>query len=240
MSGAVRRDGAAPPSVQRQRVRQGCFCRDHRSSSPSASRSARPCAGAGLRSAVRTSASWTRPTSTPVRLDSVARATSSPAIIAALSPTRRPNRCPPVVMGVPTRGRSRILDQGAHARLSCTPGSPARRSMTDRPRLLQRSDWASHPTLWKGHVEGLTLGTNVTILFYSTVEVGRGPVWPRGSRALHHRRDPDRSGGWTDRLRSRGRPAQIPQSRSRAAGTTDIHVSDRWIQTDLDDPEATS
>ena len=50
--------------------------------------------------------------------------------------------------------------------------------MTDRrPRLLQRSAWASHPTLWKGHVEGLTLGTNETVLFYSTEEVGRGPSW---------------------------------------------------------------
>ena len=67
--------------------------------------------------------------------------------------------------------------------------------MTERqPRLLQRSDWASHPTLWKGHVEGIALGTNVTILFYSTEEVGRGPLWhvhpydeihlPRGSRAV--------------------------------------------------------
>jgi len=50
--------------------------------------------------------------------------------------------------------------------------------MTERsPRLLQRSEWASHPTLWKGHVEGHTLGTGVTVLFYSTEEVGRGPAW---------------------------------------------------------------
>ena len=49
--------------------------------------------------------------------------------------------------------------------------------MTDRqPRLLQRNEWASHPTLWKGHVEGITLGTNVTVLFSSTEEVGRGPI----------------------------------------------------------------
>ena len=49
--------------------------------------------------------------------------------------------------------------------------------MTDRlPRLVQRSEWASDPTLWKGRIEGRSLGTNVTILFYSTEEVGRGPV----------------------------------------------------------------
>ena len=123
--------------------------------------------------------------------------------------------------------------------------------MTDRqPRLLQRSEWASHPTLWKGHIEGFTLGTNVTVLFYSTEEVGRGPVWHvhpydevfiirRGSRPLHRRRNPDRSRGRSDRLR----PANIPHKFHNVGpgrlDTTDIHVSDRWIQTDLDDPEVT-
>ena len=71
--------------------------------------------------------------------------------------------------------------------------------MTTRsPRLLQRSDWASHATLWKGRVEGHTLGTGVTVLFYATEEVGKGPAWhvhpydeilhhPGGPGPLHRR-----------------------------------------------------
>ena len=124
--------------------------------------------------------------------------------------------------------------------------------MTERqPRLLQRSDWASHPTLWKGHVEGVTLGTNVTVLFYSTEEVGRGPVWHvhpydevfiiREGRALF-------TVGETRIEAEAGQfvfgPANVPHKFHNVGpgrlDTTDIHVSDRWIQTDLDDPEASS
>ena len=124
--------------------------------------------------------------------------------------------------------------------------------MTERrPRLLKRTDWASHPTLWKGHVEGVTLGTNVTVLFYSTEEVGRGPVLHvhpydeifviREGRALF-------TVGETRIEAEAGQivfgPANIPHKfhnlGPRRLDTTDIHVSDRWIQTDLDDPDAKS
>ncbi len=44
-----------------------------------------------------------------------------------------------------------------------------------QPRILSRADWASHPELWKGHVEGHSLGTGVTVLFYATEEIGAGP-----------------------------------------------------------------
>jgi mannose-6-phosphate isomerase-like protein (cupin superfamily) len=120
-----------------------------------------------------------------------------------------------------------------------------------RPRLLQRSEWASHPTLWKGHVEGITLGTNITVLFYSTEDVGRGPVWHvhpydeifiiREGRALF-------TVGETRIEAEAGQivfgPANIPHKfhnlGPRRLDTTDIHVSDRWIQTDLDDLDAKS
>jgi mannose-6-phosphate isomerase-like protein (cupin superfamily) len=122
--------------------------------------------------------------------------------------------------------------------------------MTDRlPRLLQRAEWATHPTLWKGHVEGHTLGTGVTVLFYSTEEVGKGPLWHvhpydeifviREGRALF-------TVGETRIEAEAGQivfgPANVPHKfRNLGPGrldTTDIHVSDRWIQTDLEDPEA--
>jgi mannose-6-phosphate isomerase-like protein (cupin superfamily) len=124
--------------------------------------------------------------------------------------------------------------------------------MSDRlPRLIRRSDWASHPTLWNGHIEGHTLGTGVTVLFYSTEEVGRGPrlhVHPydeifiiREGRALF-------TVGGTEIEAEAGQivfgPANIPHKfRNLGPGrldTTDIHVSDRWIQTDLDDPDTGS
>ena len=97
----------------------------------------------------------------------------------------------------------------------------------------------------------LTLGTNVTVLFYSTEEVGRGPVWHvhpydeifiiREGRALFT----------VGETRIEAEAGQIvfgprtSRTSSTTSGpgdldTTDIHVGDRWIQTDLDDPEATA
>jgi mannose-6-phosphate isomerase-like protein (cupin superfamily) len=120
---------------------------------------------------------------------------------------------------------------------------------TREPRLLRRKDWASHPSLWKGRVEGVSLGTGVTVLFYATDEVGRGPVLHvhpydelfivRTGRALF-------TVGDTRIEAEAGEivfgPANVPHKfRNLGPGrleTTDIHVSDRWIQTDLPDPDA--
>ena len=121
--------------------------------------------------------------------------------------------------------------------------------MTARsPRLLQRSDWASHDVLWKGHVEGRTLGTDVTVLFYSTEEVGRGPLWHvhpydeifiiREGRALFT--------VGTEKIEAEagqivfgpaGMPHKFKNLGPGRLDTVDIHVSDRWIQIDLEDPE---
>jgi mannose-6-phosphate isomerase-like protein (cupin superfamily) len=121
--------------------------------------------------------------------------------------------------------------------------------MTDKkPRVLNRADWASHPELWKGRVEGHTLGTAVTVLFYATEEVGVGPKWHvhpydeifiiRQGRALFT--------VGTEKFECEAGqvvfgPANVPHKfKNLGPGvleTTDIHVSDRWIQTDLPDPE---
>ena len=122
--------------------------------------------------------------------------------------------------------------------------------MIDRsPRLLDHSEWSSTPDLfWKGHVEGRTFGTGVTVLFYSTDAVGRGPAWHvhpydeifiiREGRALFtvgERRIEARAGQIVFG------PAEMPHKfHNLGPGrleTTDIHVSDRWIQSDLPDPE---
>ena len=88
-------------------------------------------------------------------------------------------------------------------------------------------------------------------MFYSTDDVGRGPVWHvhpydeifiiREGRALF-------TVGETRIEAEAGQivfgPANIPHKFHNLGpvrlDTTDIHVSDRWIQADLHDPEAKS
>jgi mannose-6-phosphate isomerase-like protein (cupin superfamily) len=118
-----------------------------------------------------------------------------------------------------------------------------------KPRVLDRAEWATHPDLfWKGHVEGYTLGTGATVLFYSTEEVGGGPKWHvhpydeifiiREGRALFT------VGG--ERFEcEKGQvvfgPAHVPHKFVNLGPgrleTTDVHVTDRWIQCNLPDPE---
>jgi mannose-6-phosphate isomerase-like protein (cupin superfamily) len=116
------------------------------------------------------------------------------------------------------------------------------------PRVLDRADWATHPSLWKGRIEGQSLGTGVTILFYATEEVGVGPrlhvhdydeiFIVREGRALF-------TVGEERLVAEAGQvvfaPAGLPHKfRNLGPGrleTTDIHVSDRWVQTNLPDPE---
>ena len=51
--------------------------------------------------------------------------------------------------------------------------------------LVSRADWSSDSRvywpapahLWNGVVDGERFGTGVTVLFYSTEEVGKGPKW---------------------------------------------------------------
>jgi mannose-6-phosphate isomerase-like protein (cupin superfamily) len=115
------------------------------------------------------------------------------------------------------------------------------------PRLVKRRDWASDPGLWKGRLEGSSLGTAVTVLFYATEEVGRGPGWHvhpydeifivREGRALFTVGESRIEAAAGDIVFG---PAGVPHKfRNLGPGrleTTDIHVNDRWIQSDLIDP----
>lgn len=118
-----------------------------------------------------------------------------------------------------------------------------------KPRVLNRSDWATHPDLfWKGHVEGQTLGTSVTVLFYSTEEVGVGPKWHvhpydeifviREGRALFTVGDQkfECEAGQVV-FGPAGVPHKFVNLGPGRLETTDIHVNDRWIQTNLPDPD---
>jgi len=47
--------------------------------------------------------------------------------------------------------------------------------MQKKAALLERSQWAEKEDMWQGEFEGNVFGTNVSVMFYTTVEVGRGP-----------------------------------------------------------------
>ncbi|WP_375690960.1 cupin domain-containing protein [Pseudooceanicola sp. LIPI14-2-Ac024] len=117
---------------------------------------------------------------------------------------------------------------------------------------LSWQDWSRRPELWpdewRGAAEGAALGTNVTVLFYETDEVGIGPKWHvhpydevfviRQGRALFTVGDRKLEAETGDVVLG---PANVPHKfHNLGPGklvTVDIHQSDRWIQTDLDDPE---
>ncbi len=120
--------------------------------------------------------------------------------------------------------------------------------MSRNPRILHRADWARDPRLWLGRFEGRDFDTGVTVLFYATEETGKGPLWHvhpydeifvvRTGRALFTIGEMKIEAGEGDILLG---PANIPHKYHNLGPglleTTEIHLSDAWIQTDLDDPE---
>ena len=120
--------------------------------------------------------------------------------------------------------------------------------MNSEPVHLKRDDWASDARLWKGVLEGKSIGTGVTVLFYSTEEIGKGPRWHvhpydeifilRAGRALFTIGDSKIEAEAGDILLG---PAGVPHKYTNLGPglleATDIHVSEKWIQTDLEDPE---
>ncbi|MCP5081430.1 MAG: cupin domain-containing protein [Alphaproteobacteria bacterium] len=120
--------------------------------------------------------------------------------------------------------------------------------MGSKPVHLKRSDGASDERLWKGVLEGKDIGTGVTVLFYATEETGKGPLWHvhpydeifivRAGRTLFTIGEEKIEAEAGEILLG---PANIPHKYHNLGSglleTTDIHVSDRWIQTDLEDPE---
>ncbi len=117
-----------------------------------------------------------------------------------------------------------------------------------KPAMLHRPESAARTESGFGYFEGKDLGTNVTVLFYSTDDIGVGPRWHvhtydeifviRQGRALFTIGDQKIEAKAGDILLG---PANIPHKfHNLGPGrleTTDIHLSDRWVQTDLDDPE---
>ncbi len=114
------------------------------------------------------------------------------------------------------------------------------------PAHLKQTDWAKAPGQWKGRFEGVDIGTNVTVLFFRSDEVGAGPVRHvhpydeifiiREGKACFTIGDDTIEAEAGDILLG---PAQVPHKFVNLGPgpleTTDIHLSDRWIQTDLEE-----
>lgn len=114
--------------------------------------------------------------------------------------------------------------------------------------IVRHGEWSRRRDPWRGSVEGTALGTNVTVLFYATDKIGEGPKWHvhtydevfivREGRALFTIGSEKIEAGAGDVLFG---PANVPHKfHNLGPGrleTTDIHLSDRWVQEDLEDPE---
>jgi len=117
-----------------------------------------------------------------------------------------------------------------------------------RVKVVEAADWLTARNPWQGSIEGLELGTGITVLAYSTDEVGKGPtlhVHPydeifilREGRALFTVGDQQIEASAGQIVLG---PANVPHKYHNLGPgrleSLDIHASDRWIQTDLDDPE---
>lgn len=115
-----------------------------------------------------------------------------------------------------------------------------------KPVRLTRADWATRTDLWKGVAEGDALGTDVTVLFYATEDEGAGPVLHvhpydevfivRTGRARYTIGDEIIDAEAGDILMG---PADVPHKFVNLGPglleTTDIHLSPKWIQTDLEE-----
>lgn len=110
---------------------------------------------------------------------------------------------------------------------------------------VPRDHWARSENLWKGVFEGKRLGTEVTVLFFTTDVIGHGAslhVHPydelfivRQGRVRFTIGDRSIDAGAGDIVLG---PANIPHAFENLGPgrleTTDIHLSDRWIQEDLE------
>jgi mannose-6-phosphate isomerase-like protein (cupin superfamily) len=118
--------------------------------------------------------------------------------------------------------------------------------MSGKPELIKRSDWAKEADQWVGRFEGKTIGTNVTVLFFSSEKIGSGPKLHvhtydelfiiRQGRARFTVGDETIEAEAGDIVFG---PADVPHKFENLGPgrleTTDIHLSDHFAQIDLED-----
>lgn len=117
--------------------------------------------------------------------------------------------------------------------------------MTAKAEIIRGADLSSMHDKWFGKVEGESLGTGVTILFLATDKVGDGPVLHvhdydelfliRRGRARFTVGDEVLEAEAGDLVFG---PAHVPHKFENLGPgplqTTDIHLNDRHVQTDLE------
>ncbi len=47
--------------------------------------------------------------------------------------------------------------------------------MQKQAAILERKEWAEKPDVWQGELEGRRFGTNASVMFYTTDQIGNGP-----------------------------------------------------------------
>lgn len=113
---------------------------------------------------------------------------------------------------------------------------------------IPHDTWLSGDDPWRGQVSGEQLGSDVTILFFATDEVGKGPKWHvhpydevfviKQGRALYTIGDRKIEANTGDVLLG---PRDVPHKFHNIGPgrleTVDIHLSPSWIQTNLPDPD---
>lgn len=116
--------------------------------------------------------------------------------------------------------------------------------MQKKAALLDRSEWAERPDVWQGEFEGNRFGTGVSVMFYTTEKVGHGPPLHqhpyeeifivRQGRALFTVGDEQLEAVAGQVVFA---PANVPHTFVNLGPgileTTDLHVSDTFIQENL-------
>jgi len=117
--------------------------------------------------------------------------------------------------------------------------------MTRDPVHLRHADWATGADFWRGRFEGRDLGTGVTVLFFASDKPGAGPVLHRHpydevfilreGRALFTLGERQVEAAAGDVLLApAGTPHKFVNIGEGRLETTDIHLSERWVQEDLE------
>ncbi|MEM7546720.1 MAG: cupin domain-containing protein [Pseudomonadota bacterium] len=117
--------------------------------------------------------------------------------------------------------------------------------MAREPVVLNREDWATEADQWVGRFEGGKFGADVTVLFFSSERVGAGPplhLHPYDEVFIIRQGHARFTVGEKTLTAKAGQIVFAPRDTPHKfvnlgpgrLETTDIHLSDRFIQTDLE------
>ena len=117
--------------------------------------------------------------------------------------------------------------------------------------MLAADDWLTSRSPWHGFFEGVDIGTNITVLYFTQEHVGDGPglhvhdyeeifIIRRGSARFTIGERVIEAGEGDVVVGTANVPHKFENIGPGPLESIDIHMSPRWVQVDLDDPEAGS